>query len=178
MDYELYLRARSPSSAGAQALRRAVKAEASGPSAPEALGARLELTDGVLEAWLHPARPRFWERAPEGETYGVDLRVPGGANPALARAAVARAFQWADQHGMTVYDPQLGRQVRPRDADAITGRITRLAEYLTETVGMDEGQAEARIDVEPRRPPLPLRTRFYLALAAALVLLAVLSRYC
>jgi hypothetical protein len=185
MDYELYLRARQPSANGAQELQRSLEAEPErAPGGQDAL-ARLELPDGVLEVRLHPWRSEWWEepcpQAPtdgNAEPYGVDLRIPGGANPRLAETAVARAFQWAERHDLTVYDPQLGREVRPRDADAIRSRIARLAEYLTDTVGMHEGQAAAQINVEPRRAPLPLRTRFYLALGALLVLLAVLSRYC
>ena len=116
--------------------------------------------------------------APDDATrYGLDLRIPGGANPRLAAAGCERAFAWAKQGDLTVYDPQLGREVRARDQETIVQRVGRLADYLTDTVGLG-GDGGAQIEVDTPRPALPFRTKFYLALAGTLALLALLTQLC
>ena len=195
MEYELYLRAASPSVSGARRLALALRddpdLEGPGPIF------RMTLPHGRLEVALHPAEPALHPVAavdaderrdaqpahpepahPEAAPFGLDLRIPGGANPRLAAAACERAFAWAKDHGLTVYDPQLGRRVRHRDQDAIVTRIRRMADYLTDTVGLDGEAGGAQIEVDRPRPAMPFRTKFYLALAASLILFALLTKLC
>ena len=175
MRYELYLRAQTPTAAGATRLREALERDEDMAGAAPTF--TLRLPSGTLELRLHPAAPAFWEAPEDGVAHGLDLWVPGGANEELAAAACERAFGWAKTLALTVYDPQLGRPIKARDQEAVVHRIRLLADYLTETGGLGGAEA-AHIDVEPPRAPLPFRTKFYLALAALIGLLALLTRFC
>lgn len=137
-------------------------------------GFQVTLPEGTLELALHPpGAPNV-----EAELSGLDVLVPGGTNPELARAACDETFRLASACGLTVYDPQLGRVVTARDTEAIGARMARFASYLTETVGIDEAAALRHIEVDAPRSGMSLRTRFYLVLAGGLALLALLARYC
>lgn len=173
MWYEIFLRQKDPGPASAVALREGLGAEPG--LEPVGGGWRARLEGGEAEVALHPAAPEAFEAA---TARGVDLRVPGGANPALAAAACALAFRWAGRYGLTVYDPQLGREVTARDAEGMQARMARLADYLTDTVGIDDGAQARHIAVDPPRRGLSPRAKFYLGLAVLLALLALLARYC
>ena len=179
MRYELYLRVREPTAEAAQQLREGILAEpdlvAEG-SAPR----ELRFETGIIAVQLHPAEVERWA-APDPEApLGVDLAVEAGAGEALATQLVERACAWAKRWSLVLYDPQLGRTVRPdepRDLETVTRRIKQQSDYLTDTVGLGDGPS-SYVDVDHDAPLLSWRARFYIFGAALLLLLAMLAHYC
>lgn len=178
MRYELYLRATDPpDDLAARILDDLEKdPEVSQPPA----GAWEHGGDcGTIAVALHPAEDPRWDSGkgdPEGPL-GVDLAIAGGAGEALATQLAELAFDWAARWSLDVYDPQLGRTVEKDDMEAITARVKQHSEYLTDTVGLGE-QSTRYMDVDVPVLRMGLRSRFYLGLAVALLVLGLLAHYC
>lgn len=170
MWYELFLRREAPFDA--DSLRNVLPASAVVREHPSRI--EVALPSGTLDlSLLSPDDSEDRTRLT-----GLDLLVPGGVNPALAKDACEIAFDLAEAFHLTVYDPQLGRTVTGEDTDAIEARMARFASYLTETVGLDEAVAAKHIEVDLPRQRMSPKTRFYVGLAVVVVLLAVVARYC
>ncbi|MDX9999730.1 MAG: hypothetical protein RBU30_00395 [Polyangia bacterium] len=170
MWYELYLRREA--ALDVQEIRDALP----GDAAVSESGHGLQISHSAGSFEISYYVPRSSEE--EEHIRGVDLLVPGGANPALARAAFEAGFCLAESCGLSVYDPQLGRAVTRRDLESIEVRMARVASYLTETVGLEDADDLRHIAVDSPRPRLSLRTKFYLILAGTLALLAFFASYC
>jgi len=180
MRYELYLRA---SEAPVDLAARILDDLGKMPEVTQTASGCFEHTGDVgrVAVDLHPAGASHWDKgkgsgAPEGPI-GLDLSVAGGAGAALASELVDLAFDWAARWSLDVYDPQLGRTVEKEDLEAITARIKRHSEYLTDTVGLGD-RSTPYMDVDVPVVRMGLRSRFYLGLAAALVLLGLAAHYC
>lgn len=173
MWYELYLR---PNESGEAELKALLSSLSLGPEETGDLeGRELVLKAGVIRVALHPPGSTLEGSLAVG---GLDVRIPGEASAALATEALDAVMELAEKHQMSLYDPQLGRAVKRRDVDAVLARIRRMADYLTETVGLDQSAQARHIDVDLARPRLTLSARFYIALAIVLTLLAILAGYC
>jgi len=178
MQYELYLRASESRSELATSILADLGAEPEVAPLP-AGGWEYDGESGVITVALHPAGDPRWESGvgdPQ-RPLGVDLSIAGGAGEALAAQLAELAFDWAARWSLDVYDPQLGRTVVKDEQGAITARIKRHAEYLTDTVGLGD-QSTRYMDVDVPVTLLGLRAKFYFGLAAALLLLGLLAHYC
>jgi hypothetical protein len=181
MQYEIYLRASDPK--GDVAAR--ILADLAGdPDVSRTPDGDWEYAgeDGTIAVAPHPAEDSLWKKgtgdteAPLGPL-GLDLNIAGGAGEGLATQLAELAFDWAARWSLDVYDPQLGRTVKKDDLEAVVARIRQHSDYLTDTVGLGE-QSTRYMDVDAPVVRMGLRTRFYLGLAAALLLLGLLAHYC
>ncbi len=178
MQYELYLRAATPPAD----LAARILDEISNDAAVQRSGAgQFEYAgdSGVISVVLHPVGASCWqegESAPAGPV-GLDLSIPGGAWEALATALAELTFDWAQRWSLDVYDPQLGRTVEKDDLKTITARVKYNSEYLTDTVGLGD-QSTQYMDVDVGTYRFSLRSRFYLGLVVALLVLGLLAHYC
>ena len=137
MQYEIYLRSRSPSVQQAKIILEELD-QRDGLSVIDAGHRLLESSAGEVTVTLFPDDEHLWsERGEPMAAVGLDLRIPGGAGRGLAAFLTETAFDWAKRWGCDVFDPQLGRVVDPADGALITDRIKRHADYLTDTVGLD-----------------------------------------
>jgi len=176
MQYELYLRAEPPNH-GARQILEELRADPDVARSDEG-GYVLRGEAGELSIGLQPRAEEQWDAPAPDVPLGLDLGVPPGAGETLGRLLVETAFAWAKRWGLSVYDPQLGRAVESADLAAITLRIKRQSDYLTETVGLGGGAGSGFIDVDRPAPRLSGRAKFYLGLAGVLVVLVLLARLC
>ncbi len=178
MQYELYLRASQPQPDLATRILDDLGKDPEVDKTPVG-GFEYAGDSGVIAVALHPAQDACWEgdQGDPGGPMGVDLIIPGGAGEALAVQVAELAFDWAARWSLDVYDPQQGRTVEKDELRTITDRVKRHSEYLTDTVGLGD-QSTRYMDVEVGAHRLGLRSRFYLGLALALVVLGLLAHYC
>jgi hypothetical protein len=178
MRYELYLRAPDPTPKEAGRILRDLQED---PQVQAVAGSGWEHTsdEGIVAVARYPRQDPRWAGRSTGVAtpLGLDLSVAGGAGEALASRLAELTFDWAGRWSLQVYDPQLGRTVEKDDLETVTARIKQHADYLTETVGLGESSTRF-MDVDVPAVRLSLRTRFYLGLAAALLLLGLAAHYC
>ena len=105
---------------------------------------------------------RFEGEAPSGLDLGVEVDARG-ASEALCEAA----FALAEAHGLTVFDPQLGRTVSRDDGEAIGEQIARTNAFAA--AGL------ASLDASPRVGSRAA-AKGWLILAATIVGLIVVVR--
>ncbi len=178
MQYELYLRSSNPPADLAARILDDLRKD---PEVARTPAGDFEYAgeSGTVAVVLHPGGAACWEGdepVPEGPL-GVDLSIPGGAGESLASGLVELTFDWAERWSLDVYDPQLGRTVEKDDSNTITARVKYNSEYLTDTVGLGD-QSTRYMDVDVGLHRFGLRSRFYLGLAVALLLLGLLAHYC
>jgi len=80
-------------------------------------------------------------RDPAGALAGFDLGVDAD-HPGGAQQLCAAAFQLAADHGLTIYDPQLGRTVAAGDEEEIRQQLAQTAAFAMSApvTPMTEGQ--------------------------------------
>jgi len=127
------------------------------------------LTDEQLDA-IHAAADEALRveayRTEQHDVAGVDLGGGPSQNQAAERLCSA-AFRLADQHGLTVFDPQLGRAVTSADEDAIRRQVEQSAAFA---------EAAPLTPVVEERPGLSPSLRLWLIVAALAALALVLGR--
>ncbi len=103
------------------------------------------------------------------ESVGVDLGVDV-EDPAAARLLLKAAFSLAEQHGLSIFDPQLGRQVTEADRELITTQVGRTTAFMqampVSLAGMEQSADEG----------ISSSTRLWLMIGGLIVLAMAVSQ--
>lgn len=102
----------------------------------------------------------------QGVDLGVDLE-----DPAAARLLCKAAFSLAEQHGLRIFDPQLGHPVSEADREQITTQVERTSAFMQSMPVSMAGAAQGT-EGEGMAPT----TRLWLWIGGALVGALLLSQ--
>ncbi len=106
----------------------------------EARGATVR-PDGA-RVWTLPAGEVEVRRLLEGaQARACELRIPLSEKLDLVRALVVESAELAQQTGTRLMDPQLGRDIGPKDEGVVAEQFLRTARYAGEMMGLPEAVA-------------------------------------
>jgi hypothetical protein len=132
--------------------------------APEG-GRRWRLKSGEVE--LRPMREA-------GKPVGAELHVPLSDKLELIREAVVEGVVLAEQAGLRLVDPQLGKVLAASDEGLVADQYFKTAKYAGEMLGVSEALYAS---IPPPQEGLKPGTKVLLGIIGFITLLAIVLEY-